>query len=134
MSHHPVGLENLMQVLCKTGAVVDHNSQLLHLQANIDLTVREGSQIEIIHNFSYLRESPPVHVGASNKHMLSINNPELAVQDAPRQTSKIHFPHLCSCRDGHPTEESSCHNAPGMKTYYIACSRSHIPTFLFQDL
>lgn len=45
-------------------------------------------------SIGYLCESPPVHVGASDKHMFSINNPELAVHDAPRQAAKVHLPHL----------------------------------------
>ena len=31
-THHPVGLEDLMQVLSQAGAVVDDDSQLLYLQ------------------------------------------------------------------------------------------------------
>lgn len=46
----------------------------------------------------YLCEGPPVHVGASNKHVFSVNDPELAVEDAPRQAPKIHLPHLNSFR------------------------------------
>lgn len=32
LSHHPVGLEDLVQVLCQAGAVVDHHPELLHLK------------------------------------------------------------------------------------------------------
>lgn len=45
-----------------------------------------------------LRESPPVHVGASNKNMLLVNNPKLAVEDPPGQAAKVHPPHLNSFR------------------------------------
>ena len=33
LPHLPVGLENLVQVLCQAGAVVHNHSQFLHLQA-----------------------------------------------------------------------------------------------------
>lgn len=41
-----------------------------------------------------LRESPPVDVGASNKNMLPVNNPKLAVEDPPGQAAKVHPPHM----------------------------------------
>lgn len=35
LCHHPVRLEDLMEVLCQTGTVVDHHSQFFHLHSQV---------------------------------------------------------------------------------------------------
>lgn len=103
LSHHPVGLEDLVQVLCQAGAVVDHHSEFLHLKEkspyNSSACVLEPAYLHACKPANVnLCESPPVHIGASNKNMLPVNDPKLAVEDPPGQAAKVHPPHINSFR------------------------------------
>lgn len=47
---------------------------------------------------SDLCERSPVHVGTSNEHMFSVNDPELGVEDSFGQAAEVHRPDMSSCR------------------------------------
>lgn len=103
LSHHPVGLEDPVQVLRQAGAVVDHHSKFLHLEEKSpyksSACVLEPAYLHTCKSANVnLCESPPVHIGASNKNMLPVNDPKLAVEDPPSQAAKVHLPHINSFR------------------------------------
>lgn len=99
-SHHPVGLEDLVKVLRQAGAVVDHHSEFLHLKEKS----RYSCSACVLEHSAHLRpckpanvnlrESPPVHISASNKNMLPVHDPKLAVEDPPGEAPKVHPPHI----------------------------------------
>lgn len=137
VSHHPVGLENLLQVLSQTGAVVHNHSQLLHLQPTGSYGMGPTALQPLITVYFYhLCQSPPVHVGASNKHVLPVNDPELAVEDAMHQAAKVHPPHLDSFRQSDTTRGQHTETSTLQGLIYIMYmyNRNDVHTFLLQYL
>lgn len=113
LSHHPVRLEDLVQVLRQAGAVVDHHSEFLHLKEKKSACVLEAAYLHTCKPANVnLCESPPVQIGASKKNMLPVNDPKLAVEDPPSQAAKVHPPHINSFRqETHKSHTNHVENA-----------------------
>lgn len=118
LSHHPVGLEDLVQILRQAGAVVDHYSELLHLKEKKKKKRSLVKQPCVRSHHAYLhmlkvnlREGPPVHVGAPNENMLPVNDPKLGVENPPGQAAKVHPPHMNPFRqEAQKSHEQKCTN------------------------